>query len=263
MNGILIICEGKHDVSYLSLLLELLDFAEYKKNISDFDQPLKDLFINQIGKFDYDNFAILYAIDGLRNIDKAKEVIYNYRTAIELGKIKEDYKIDLSLCMIFDADDIGIDGRIDKMIEQYKDDIENLENAKHNSIIVEKGYKSFGSYIIANEEGYGNLEDILIANLSRNANQKEKIENAAKYLALFDFERTKKKVGKPPKKDEKRTKSDFNKSLIALSGQFEYSGLDNGELIRKHTYLKGLLNGDAKSKEIMNLLKSLLTKSRN
>jgi hypothetical protein len=284
MNGILIICEGKHDVSYLSLLLELLGFSEYKKNINDFDQPLKDLFTKQLVKFDYDNsrlrkgpnlpvifkqpnnhqqFAILYAIDGLRNIEKAKEVIFNYRTAIEFGVFDEDYKIDLSLCMIFDADDVGVDGRIDEMVEQYKDNIENLENAKHNSIIHEKDYKSFGSYIISNSKGYGNLEDILIANLNRNANQKAKIENAAKYLKEFTFERINRKKGKPDVKDEKRTISDFNKSLIALSGQFDFSGLDNGELIRKHSSLKGLLGGDAKSNEIIELLKGLLKKARD
>ncbi|MBJ2174392.1 hypothetical protein JBL43_09100 [Aureibaculum sp. A20] len=281
MNGILIICEGKHDMAYLSLLLELLNFSEYKKNISDFDQPLKDLFINQIGKFDYDNnrlrkgpnlpvifkqpnkhhqFAILYAIDGIRNIEKAKEVIFNYRTAIEFGEIDEKKKIDLSLCMIFDADDVGIEKRIEQMIEQYKDKIENIENAKHNIIIDENKFKCFGSYIIANNEGKGNLEDILIANLNRNSNQKEKIENASKYLKGFTFERTN---GKPPIIDGRKTNSDFNKSLIALTGQFEFSGLDNGELIRKHSSLKGLLSGDAKSKEIISLLKGLLKKARD
>ena len=165
--------------------------------------------------------------------------------------------------MIFDADDVGIDGRIEKMIEEYKENIENLENAKHNSIIIEKDFKSFGSYIIANDDGFGNLEDILIANLNRNSNQKAKIENAAKYLEQFAFKRTKLVKGKPPIKDEKKTNSDFNKSLIALSGQFEFSGLDNGELIRKHNDLKGLLSGDAKSKEIIALLKGLLKKARD
>jgi hypothetical protein len=70
------------------------------------------------------------------------------------------------------------------------------------------------------------------------------------------------KRGQPPTDDIIKTKSDLNKSLIALSSQFEYSSLDNADLTRKHMELKGLLNGDEKSLEVMAFLKKLLREAR-
>lgn len=285
MTGILIICEGKQDVAYISLLLELMGFSEYAKVISDFDQPLQKFFLQQVKGFEYDNnrlrkgpnlpiiyrqlknhqqFAIVYSIDGLRNIDKAKHVIQNYRTAIEFGlKGSSEMSINLSLCILMDADDVGIEERVNQMKEEYRDTVKNIDEVSHNQVIEEEFYKQFGCYIFSKgEEEKGNLEDILLEALSMNKDFKSKIESGEKFLDAFTFERmVKKKRGKVL--DEKKTLSDKKKSIISVSGQFDYSGLDNSDLIRKNKTLKGMLGGHKKSQEIISLFEKLLKSARS
>ncbi len=282
MNGILIICEGKQDAAYISLLLELMDFLEYRKIISDFDQPLKDFFLNQINGFEYDanrlrkgpnlpiiyqqpknhqQFALVYSIDGLRNLERAKSVIEKYRTVIEYGKMVSDKVLNLSLCIFLDADDIGIKGRLDNLKVEFKETIKNIENAVHNDVIDEELYRGFGCYIFSKDDEKGNLEDIILEALSMNQDFNGKIKSGQEFLESFPFER---KVirGKELVLDEKKTASDKKKSIISVSSQFNFSGLDNSDLIRKNKTLKGMLKCHEKSQEIMALFSKLLKLAR-
>ena len=275
MNSILIICEGKHDVAFLKVILEKrLKFSNYQVSVKNIEKPVGDYLIKKIRDFEYDEsrlrdgpklpiilkkkksknviYAILYSIDGLNSqgLTRAKELIKDYLDLITLGRTVPGFsKSKMSLGFIFDSDSHGLEQRCEWVKNQFSDEHLDLSNLNHNTIIDHDVFSGIGVYSLAGEDGFGNLESILLPIYSRG--QDDQADYIKKFLTDNNFERL-----IEGKKHDRKTNSDLDKSLIAILGQFEFSGFANAELIFKSKRIGGLLDGS----ELVNGLEGFLNK---
>jgi hypothetical protein len=277
MKSMLLICEGKHDVAFLKVILEKkLNFRNYTVNVQDIQEPIGGYLLSQIQGYEYDEnrlrdgpklpiilenkrgqntfFAILYAIDGLNSsgVKSAKKVIKDYYHIINFGrKHPEHYKpAEMSLGFVFDADKDGIENRVQWVKEQFSEAYIDLSELNNDDVIKHTVFSGIGLYILANDEGIGNLESILLPIYSKGL--KDQAEHIEKFLNDNQFERKHNGI-----KHDDKTESDKKKSIFAILGQFEYSGFANAELIFRSSRIGGLLNGEPQIDKIESFMKKL------
>ena len=55
MKGIVILCEGRHDAAFLSVLLECEGYKSYKKIVSEMVKPLSEYFTTKFTQYEYES----------------------------------------------------------------------------------------------------------------------------------------------------------------------------------------------------------------
>ncbi len=290
MKGVIILCEGRHDVAFLSVLLKHEGYTDYKKTIGKMVQPLKEYFITKFERYDYESsqlfnrpvlpwimekkegqsnmYILLYSMDGLDKIDNYREIINDfYFQANNTEAFAEDNGFQdstFSIGFIVDADDKGIKSRVDFIKNKFIDILPDMNGLNHGKEGIKttnkKRFKAIGCFVLTKQNSdLGNLEDVLLP-IMENGN--EKLFNEAQlFLTSNHFSRTKiidnKKVI-----DENKIKSDLKKSKIGIVGQLELSGQDNTEIILKSSYLQGKIHNDVKSKEIIDFINKLRAETK-
>jgi len=295
MKGIIIFCEGKSDVAFLSLLIKQIDFKDYKVKVEEMIKPLKEYFISQFDKYEYESnellkrpilpwiykkresqgdniYILLYSMDGLGKIDNIKPIIESFIYQQNADETFGDDQLPfsksiLSFAFFIDADNIGIKERVElikKEFIKYFPEIEKLGHGKDAIVTTKvKPFKNIGCYVITKEESeYGNLEDVLIPIMEK-GKEEEIFNNAENFLKKNNFVRYKPDKKGEKIKDENKTKSDLKKSIIGVAGQLECSGNDNTEIILNSSFLQGKFDNDLKSLEIIEFIKKLRSEIRN
>ncbi len=296
MIGIVVLCEGRHDVAYISLLLENDGYLHYKETVSQMVSPLYEYFSSKISSFPYDSnllfkrpilpwimykqegqsknafYVLLYSMDGLDKPENYNEIIddFGFQAQPEEDLAQEMLFQDSKLALVFilDADNNGIESRVDLIKERYSENLPvemNLLGHGEDCIVeTQKSiFKAIGCYVLSKEgEEFGNLEDIILP-LMKKGNQSI-FDEAEKFLSDNEFER-KKKQKKVWVIDKTKTEGDFKKSTIGVAGQLDCTGEDNMYIIQNSRFLKGKINGDPKSDDITKFfrkLRALIRKSR-
>lgn len=199
MRIIFVLCEGPHDVAFLSRLLSSVGYLYYKEKVRDFPFPLGNWLANSAKKLSIQDLNVdkvykelstvlpsgamvnnerghlilLYSMNGDSRkeersiiIKKLKDWGTHPENEKELSISEESNEVgnNYGLVILYDADDKGIKSRI----EEIKNDIRNVfafvDNIKQNGDVVSDGDMfKIGAYIFAdNKSRVGTLEHILL-----------------------------------------------------------------------------------------------------
>jgi hypothetical protein len=244
---LLILCEGAHDVAFLYKIFRFGLSAKNieSKKITQFDTNLSNYFINTLKNYNYEDGNLLgkpkmpvplelkkdeeniqifiYGLGGDKQIQNWKNIIQAYQDLINSEHENENYEI--SLALFFDADKEGSQNRLQVTKDHFRELLPEIDNITLIESIVEmSSYKKIGLHIFANDNGTGNLEDILIPLMSEG--NEAIFENAASYFdANFDEKR---KKGNNAKKE---------KSMIGIAGNLQHSGVANNSIIKQSDYI--------------------------
>lgn len=264
-----ILCEGPHDVAFLSKLIRTLGFkVKDTTPLTNYPEPFNDIFMQEVKKTNFDelafnelrnyllpmttlsngdNWFMFYALGGDSRSDLRNEILVNHfdhnTQEGEIELLPEE--TDLSLVYFFDADGDGVDSRIQNINSEIKKVIAELE-FKNNGEIISIGKISLGCYIFSElEKSTGKLEDVVIPVMK--LNNEAIFEAAEEYLKThYCIERDKKKG------------FEFSKATIGVVGQLQKSGMTNQVIIGQTDYLtQEKLSNNLKCKEILEFFKKL------
>jgi len=257
-NLIISFCEGRHDIAFLSRILNISGFKSYGKKLKNFPSPLnkqyeKELMSKNISDsklgfqtnykvpadalYKGDTLALFHDLGGDGKIAERKEILSMYQKLI--GKSEEDEfssKFDMSFRFIyfFDADNIGIKPRVDALNNELGLSI----NIEHDKILKIDGYE-WGCYIFHKDENGGDLEDILVDLMTKD--NESIFKSCTKYLStnLISDERRKEYICTEECESYKSSsKFKIKKSLISVAGQLQFSGMSNAVIISNSDYIK-------------------------
>ena len=284
------LCEGAHDVAFLFRIFRLCGYSDLSnKLIKDLPELFKKYILKQIEEFDYqsgnlfgkpilpiilktevaqlkindieqnsnflDNkssiekqtdkisdFVLLYGVGGIKKINETKSIIHAFKALLNSSTFNKKEKIECSVAFIIDADNEGVEKRTIEIKRNFEKDFTNLHKLTHNSYVEDEKFSKIGLYVFSNHDGLGKLEDIIFPLMKSN---NEKIFDDAKiyFDTHFDKERTKK------------NNVEEMKSLIGISGQLQYSGVSNRDIIKQSDYLnEEKLKTDEKCVEIIEFI---------
>jgi hypothetical protein len=243
MNILVVLCEGAHDVAFLTRLLTKA--ANYKQNqdsINKYPSYLQSYFLAQIENHEYKEnnlfsrpklptvlqndkiMLLLYPVGGIDKIEDYKILIEDFND-LACAQTMSDIKLGLSF--IIDADENG-----KKAAEKF--------NTRYATLLNECiKFVTKDLYIFANDKDEGALEDIILPLMRENDNQ---IFEAAEAYAKMHYN----------KKRSKSNKYNALKATINIAGQLQYSGVANADIIRQCDYItKEKIQKNAKCQEIL------------
>lgn len=256
------LCEGTHDIAFLSKILYANNFDRYKANISEYPSPLNQLFVRKfeeeqiadrklgmhadsvfipsVAMVKNGNLVLFHNMNGDSTTEERHKVIDQYNRLKEIPFLEEELNsMEFEYLIFYDADDIGVEGRInfirDNFCRKYSIPEDEVGQAMKNGT----GEIILGSYVFydrGNVEKTGTLEDLLLR-LMKSDNE-EIFRNAQRYMDENTLPEDRTKFYFPNidgYKGKKKFKS--KKSLIAISGQLQFSGSDNAVIIAKSDYI--------------------------
>lgn len=199
MRIVFVLCEGSHDVAFLSRVLTAGGYNKYKKTLRQFPAPLnqwltgisKNLRIEEL-RLDTmtddikaglpkealyhpeeDKLVLLYAMNGDKQKDKRSKVISKLREWTEFPDDEKEFSLmeessdidnNYGLFVFFDADQKGISARINEAKSELSERFPIAETISENGGIVSKDEAiKIGIYVFADPvKKTGTLEDILL-----------------------------------------------------------------------------------------------------
>lgn len=277
----IVLCEGTHDIAFLSKILYANNYSNYNKNISEYPFPINNLFEQNFISENISDKRLGMKADSVlipsatmqkendlvffHNMNGDATTSYRYTVIDQYNELKEleslgiydsDFGFEFEYLLFYDADDLGVGGRInfikDNFCDRFSIDRSEIGQAKKNH----SGNTILGSYIFYDSEDLnkkGTLEDQLIKLMKKS--------NETIFEASDDYIQTN-------KLEEERTKFYFpntdcysgkkkfkiKKSLISICGQLQFSGSDNAVIISKSDYIsKQDILDDDQCCEIMKL----------
>ncbi len=268
-----VLCEGPHDVFFLSKLLKSINFKKCEEiKLKDFPQPMDQFLISEaqksnvqdvnltevrqallphtvLKKIDSDVYFFLYALGGDSRSDLRNRILTTFVDATpkpgELTEIFNDSS--LSVAYFLDADDMGIPTRIDELNKELKAIFGDIEPIDENGKVIEHHGIGIGGYIFA-EEGKetGRLENIIIPMMR--IDNEVIFDNATIYIdSHFDKSRVKKGNFKK------------DKSIISVAGQLQRSGSSNNVVIDHSDYItKPKIDSHPRCQEIVDFFSKLI-----
>ncbi|MFD1142168.1 DUF3226 domain-containing protein [Larkinella insperata] len=275
MKILIILCEGPHDVAFIykvsRLALNAQDITGTK--LKDFPSPLGSHFVRLLQNYRYEDsqltgrpeipttlsltphedqeivYLLIYPMGGDSKIESWKDQIQKFQD-IAINDLPE-MKAEISIGLIFDADD-GLADRVKKCHDNFNDILPEITglNATEQHICLTKSFKSLGLHLFCNDEGTGNLEEILIP-LMKLGNE-QIFNEALEYL-------NRNKDNKRPTEKKFKSNYDENKSLLGVVGQLQCSGVANNSIIKQSDYITNdKLSVSEKASELVSFLKSLI-----
>ena len=201
MKLIITFCEGWHDAAFIYKLLKNKSYQYKNDKIADLPNILRNYFKELFKNFEYsdtgkikqnpdypnyllkkkneDIYILLYSIGG---VDKLKNALPIIETFKDLSEATLDTpEIPIALHFILDAEDLNIQQRIDKIVEELKTEID-LSGLTQGKILNENlSVKATSVYIFSDKKkNNGKLEDILIPLMKKD--NEEIFEQAEKYI---------------------------------------------------------------------------------
>lgn len=284
-KAVILLCEGKTDVSFLSrLLVSADDYKDYKRTVEGMHFPFgldpktkaDGYFSKKLKGYEYDSaqlhekpllptilernkgnsytLILLYSMGGMGKVANYKEIIEDFSTLSKGSPLTED-SIHISLGFIYDFDNSSTAERVKYMQNQFQGEIDELKYLNENKAITNSNtFKKIGYHILPKSLLKGSLEDIILPIIR--SKYSTLLEDAKTFLTERGFKRM--KAGDNTQVDENKTQSDLNKSILGIVGQIEHSGFGNAEIIQKSS----LINHDEMKnlddcKEILAFIKQL------
>jgi len=254
---IVALCEGQHDVSFLSRILLVNGFNLDNKKLSQLPFPFDNRFTAELSEvripdkklgfqpmgpnlpsMSFTKDGTLVFIHNLNGDGKHRErenLVSMYR---ELSG-EDDFStlIPYRFLYFFDADDIGIENRLNEVRREIGCPVETEFS---NGSLFEFDGVEWGGYIFhEHETQYGTLEDLLLKHFDNKvASLKSNIITflGANVLSpnstkLFVYEQ-----GAETYKG--RSKYYEKKSILGIFGQLQFSGVSNAVMINQTDFLK-------------------------
>jgi 5S rRNA maturation endonuclease (ribonuclease M5) len=266
---IFILTEGDHDSAFIYRILKANGMTtNHKIAIKDYPFPLNELIKNGVSSIPIeelnmevarsrflpsyimqkdDNIASIYRIGGDSNeivrTDFIKSInAFNISDPDAIQTLKDT---QISVLFFFDADDKGIDKRIEQIKKELKlsfpaSEAENIDKLANKEILLIEDI-NVGGFIFAEAgKDTGLLEDILIP-LMKQGNE-DILYTADCFLNIHEGTNLfKGKVKYDPTTKEKKKINgktySYKKSLIGTIGQLQVSGSSNTVCISKADYL--------------------------
>ena len=266
---IAVLCEGAHDVEFLSRILMSNSFKSNDGlKIKDYPSPIDQLLKTEATKSNVDdlnlstirevllpsrtlkkdeNYFLFYAMGGDGKKTIRKQLLLDFYTLIpksnEISPLPQD--THLGIIYFLDSDDNGVLERISQLNSEVNDVLNIEPFTSHKEIYVHNHLK-LGAFIFTGlDNDKGKLEDILMPLMKKD--NEDIFDNADLYLKEhFNDSR-------------KAQKFDNDKSIIGIVGQLQISGASNTVCIKKSDYLTDMkIKADIKCVEIVDYLNSLL-----
>lgn len=204
MRIVFVLCEGPHDVAFLSRLLSAGGYTKYLKKLCQYPYPLngwfttisKDLRIDDLNleritddikavlpskamvNEERGHMILLYSMNGDEQENKRKRVISKLKSWIQPPTDEKEFSVmeesseggnNYGLVVLFDADQYGVGPRIEKASDELSEYFPQVKNISNNGQIadIDDNIK-IGIYIFADHiKGTGTLEDILLPIMKR------------------------------------------------------------------------------------------------
>jgi len=266
---IALLCEGAHDVEFLSRILKSNNFSSNDGlKIKEYPSPIDQLLKSEATKTNVDDlnllsvrqvllpgatlrkgetFFLLYSLGGDGKKEIRKQLLSDFYILIpkenEISPLPDD--TSLGIVYFLDADDKGIAARISELNDEINEVIGITPFTNHKEIFDYSGLK-LGAYIFTGSNNdKGKLEDVLMPLMKKD--NEDIFENADLYLKKYSNE------------ERKVKKYDNDKSIIGLVGQLQISGASNTVCIKRSDYLNDEnITADQKCIEIVAYVTSLL-----
>lgn len=250
-NLTFVLCEGPHDVAFLSRLINEYGCEDKtRKKISSYPDIIQNYIITTANKFDYlpdgqmfqhpdlpsaicadtnDDWFVFYSMNGDSNSSFAKKIIHVFQNLQNDDFEDEESfmpKFKVSLLFFFDADD-SLKSRLNAFNQGYKEKlpsfVEELKDLKVNKSSNVDNFDSIGLYIFCDDNGKGTLEDILIPIIKKG--DSEIFKSADKFLEKYS--------------SHTFPSSDYSKAKIGIVGQAKLKkpGVSNVIIIKEIEYL--------------------------
>ncbi|MCG7545937.1 hypothetical protein MHM93_17285 [Pseudoalteromonas sp. MM17-2] len=250
---IVVLCEGQHDIAFVSRVLKAHHFVPYNKKVKDFHKPLGKLFENILKQKDIadkklgfqsdyklpsvaldngNSLILFHNMGGDERQDERAEVLDMYRM---LSGNDDFSNLDFIFRFItlFDADDLGISHRLTHLTQEL-----GLNSVLSQGQIFYDGQFEYGAYIFHSGEEVGTLEDVLLDMIEKS--EEEIINNSEDFIQsnLIDAARTREYVCTPASKKYKGSgKFKHKKSKLSIAGQLQFSGMNNSVFIANTDFL--------------------------
>ena len=287
-NIIFILTEGEHDTAFIYRILKAHGVSTNHTILKDYPFPLNELFKNDLSSIPLEDLNIevarsrflpsrvmqkdenilsIYQMGGdaqrQKRIDFIKLInTFNTSDPDEIQAIKD---VDISLLFFLDADNRGVDRRIEEIKDELKEsfpesEIENIEKLTNKDIILVEDINIGGFIFTEAEEDEGLLEDILIP-LMKLGNE-DIFEKAEEFLGIHKNTNLFKngitnEVGKDKRVNKK--KYSHKKSLVGTVGQLQMSGKSNTVCISDADYLNNdKIKSNAICSDIYGFVKKVL-----
>lgn len=254
MNKIIIVlCEGFHDISFISKILLTNDYKSYNKRLKNFVSPLNELFKTKIGKEkiadrklgfssqyiipsvalqnkEEDNLILFHNLNGDGSSKERMEIIQMYQN-IQGDDDFSKYSFELRFIYLFDADELTINARLSIINKEMA-----LSSPIENNIIKKIDSFEWGCYVYSDAH-IKVLEDILLELMEPDNEEifsatKEYIDNNKLHIDRCKEYTSNNNTYKTQNKFKNK------KSIISIAGQLQFSGMNNSVIISKSDYVK-------------------------
>lgn len=275
------LCEGAHDVAFLKRLLSSAGYISYNRRICDFPFPvgnwmarsarnltIENLNVDRIHRelgnllpyealhlAERDILLLLYSMNGDSSRDERRVIMEKIRDWISKPDDEKEFSIreegeaecgshNYGLILFYDADEKGIDRRIEDIKEEIGDLFPVADTLTGNGDVVgNDGILKIGAYIFADTgTGKGALEQLLLP-LMKSGNE-EIFKDADDFLNKHRSEERLKPLvfSKDDEGNIVETRKKTNryyhiKSVLGVVGQLQNSGASNVVCIGKSDYI--------------------------
>ena len=269
------LCEGPHDIALIGKILKVYGFALVDGTVSTFPHPMNRMTKKSIeaaavstkhieqGISSYkipravyhcgeDCYVFLHSMGGDSHQTESKELIGIYEDFYQSFAFgNPDHIESFAYTIFYDADSIGVDGRVQQIRETFGDlCVEQGARIASGSMLVPMmaSHSSLGCYVFHDPDDSqqrGSLEDLLLHMMRRN--NETIFRRAEEYLqagrsallgADSESETVRDKEYDPSNgKYKGGHKYHEKKSLIAAAGQLQFSGMQNAVTILKSDYI--------------------------
>ncbi len=263
-----VMCEGMHDISFISKILCANGCSEYKEKVEDYPFPIDRQIKSNYSKNDigdkiigngpdspfvpkavYTNekkLIIFHNMNGDSDTKTRYKLIEQYqKNSIALQFANPSNITAFEFFLFYDADELGVAKRMDWIKDKFqsKYQIPDGEIGQARKVPLpdaESCKMTLGTYVFydpADPEQKGTLENMLLA-LMRKENS-DLFARAEDFLNsnVLEAERTKEYDSKQDKYAG-GGKFKYLKSEISIAGQLQFSGMNNSVIILKSDYIK-------------------------
>ncbi|MDX7891398.1 hypothetical protein SJU70_09045 [Aeromonas caviae] len=258
MNKIIVaICEGGHDIAFISRVLLAHGFNNYDKKIKDFFAPFDKKFFNAMASAKVDekklgyqpppsevpsmalstenSLVFLHSMGGDTFREERINLINSYKNVKGQDGFSQ-YEFDFRFIYFLDADEIGVTGRLQQINEELQ-----LENgiANNGDLIVHQG-NEFGAYVFHDAaNNMGTLENIVTNLLRVNGDREYIAANEFIENNMLDTERQKEiRYREGAQVYYGQPKFYKSKSTMSIMGQLQFSGSSNIVFIKNTDFIK-------------------------
>lgn len=254
-NITVVFCEGQHDIAFLSKILYVHGYKEYKKKLKVFKEPLgeqylsilreekniseKKLGFNPIYKipsvalFKEDvELVLFHNMGGDSRVSERADLLSMYQNLQDAGDDFSNFNLNFKFLYFFDADTESIQSRIDSLNEE----LSLTKKIEHQTILNVDLY-NWGCYVFHKDTNGGYLEDVLL-DLMKPSNE-QVFDNAETFISNNRLGSNERESEYEPFGNIYNNKCKFKdkKSVISVAGQLQFSGMANAVIISKSDFI--------------------------